>query len=284
MILLRNVFTFNIFKDESLNKAFNIILEVILVLIILLILFKIIDIITKSIRKKMIKKNVDKPLSRTLYELMNKTPKVLLIISAISYLGLDTSSVVGMITAFLVGVGLALQGALSNFAGGIIIMILRPFKVDDLISALNNEGYVEDIHLFYTYLRTFDNRLVIIPNGQLLNSVVVNQTAHNTRRVDLVFSIDYDDDVKLAKEVILEECKRHPLVLGNQDITVRIKELSSSSVDIVSRCYTKTEDYYDVMFDINESVYDKLKEKGITIPFNQIVVSYRDKGYKNEEK
>ena len=167
--------------------------KIVIAFAILFISFVIINCIIKSLRKILTKKNVDKTITKTLCYILNIVLKTLIIVALLGYLGLDTSGIAALIATIGVGVGLALQGSLSNVAGGILIILLRPFRVDDFIEAQGQSGTVEDIHLIYTYIRTPDNKVVALPNGNLANNVIVNYSKKDTRRVDFEFAISYAD-------------------------------------------------------------------------------------------
>lgn len=251
-------------------------MEVVCALIILIILFKIVDVITKSIKKHMTKKNRDKTVTKTVYHLTNKGLKILLFLVAIGCLGIDTTSIVGLFTAAGLGIGLAVQGALSNFAGGFLILVMRPFRVDDFIECQGVMGRVDDIHLFYTMLVTVDNKEVMIPNGALIGGNVINYSKLPTRRVDIDFGIDYSMDFQKAEEVILEVCANHDLVLKDPAPFARVTEWGESSLKVTCRAWVKGDDYWGVRFDLIEKVYKAFKEAGIKVPFRQLEISYRE--------
>ena len=281
--LLDKIFSFDWGLPEPLQNFVNKCIEVVVVFIVLLILCKIVDMITKRMRKRMIKRNVEKTIVQVVYYLSNKIVKLLLLLMAIGFLGVDTSSVAGLITAAGLGVSLAVQGTLSNFAGGILILFLRPFKVDDFIECQGTSGTVEDIRIFYTHLRTPDNKVVLIPNGALIGGNVINYSTKATRRVDLVFAIDYEADYKQAKEIILDVCAKHQLILEDPAPAVRIAEWAASSIKLSCKVWVKNENYWDVTFDLLETVYDEMNKAGIKIPYNQLEISYRD-ALKQQEK
>ena len=251
-------------------------MEVIAVLIVLFILCKIVDIITKSIKRRMEKKNRDKTVTKTVYHLTNKGIKVLLVLIAVGCLGIDTTSIVGLFTAAGLGIGLAVQGALSNFAGGFLILIMRPFRVDDFIECQGVMGRVDDIHLFYTMLVTVDNKEVMIPNGALIGGNVINYSKLPTRRVDIDYSIDYKADFMKAEELIKEVAANHALVLKDPAPFARITEWADSYLKITCRVWVKGNDYWGVRFDLIEQVYKAFNENGIKVPFRQLEISYRE--------
>lgn len=281
--LLDKIFSFDWGLPVPIQNFVNKCIEVVVVFIALLILCKIVDVITKRMRKRMIKRNVEKTIVQVVYYLSNKIVKLLLLLMAIGFLGIDTTSVAGLITAAGLGVSLAVQGTLSNFAGGILILFLRPFKVDDYIECQGTSGTVEDIRIFYTHLRTPDNKVVLIPNGSLIGGNVINYSTKATRRVDLVFAIDYEADYKQAKAIILDVCAKHQLILEDPAPAVRISEWAASSINLSCKVWVKNANYWDVTFDLLETVYDEMNKAGIKIPYNQLEISYRD-ALKQQEK
>lgn len=280
--LLDKIFSFDWGLPSGLQNFVNKCIEVVVVFIVLLVLCKIVDIITKRMKKRMIKRNVEKTIIQVVYYLSNKIVKLLLLLMAIGFLGIDTSSVAGLITAAGLGLSLAVQGTLSNFAGGILILVLRPFKVDDYIECQGTSGTVEEIRIFYTHLRTPDNKVVLIPNGALIGGNVINYSTKATRRVDLVFSIDYEVDFKKAKDLILDICSKHQLILEDPAPAVRICEWAASSINLSCKVWVKNADYWTVTFDLLETVYDEMNKAGIKIPYNQLEISYRDALKKQE--
>ena len=251
-------------------------MEVLAVLIILFILCKIVDIVTKTIKRRMEKKGRDKTVTKTVYHLTNKGIKILLIIIAVGCLGIDTTSIVGLFTAAGLGIGLAVQGALSNFAGGFLILIMRPFRVDDFIECQGVMGRVDDIHLFYTMLVTVDNKEVMIPNGALIGGNVINYSKLPTRRVDIDFNVDYKADFMKAEEIIKEVASKHELVLKDPAPFARVTDFGEASLKVTCRVWVKGDDYWGVRFDLIEQGYKALKENGIKVPFKQLEISYRD--------
>ena len=284
--ILDKIFSFDWGLPEVLQNFINKCIEVVVVFIVLLILCKIVDIITKRMKTKMIKRNVEKTIIQVVYYLSNKIVKLLLLLMAIGFLGIDTSSVAGLITAAGLGISLAVQGTLSNFAGGILILFLRPFKVDDYIECQGTGGTVEDIRIFYTHLRTPDNKVVLIPNGSLIGGNVTNYSTKPTRRVDFTFSIDYEADFRKAQNVIVEVCDKHPLIFKDPSPAVRISEWGTSSINLSCKVWVKNSDYWTVKFDLLENVYEEFNKAGIKIPYNQLEISYRDalKQQAQEEK
>ena len=247
---------------------------VVLALVVFFVGTKIIKWIRKLIKISMEKGNVDKGVCQFVDSLVKFALYTVLIFSIGSKFGLDTTSVAAALASCGVAIGLALQGSLSNFAGGVLILILKPFVVGDYIIEDNKgrEGTVKEIQLFYTKLLTVDNKTVIIPNGSLANTSLTNVTAQDKRRVDLSVGISYNADLKKAKTLIEELFRGDEDVLQEEGITVFVDSLGDSAVVIGARCWVKKEAYWDVKWRLTESMKLTLDENGIEIPFNQIVV------------
>ncbi|MCI5791558.1 MAG: mechanosensitive ion channel family protein [Clostridiales bacterium] len=255
-------------------------LKVLLSLVILVVSFTIINWLSKKVANKGKKlektKKVDKTLYRTLSYVIKIALKVLIVIALISYLGIDTSGITALIASLGVGVGLAVNGTLSNLAGGTLLLITRPFKVDDYISACGHEGTVEDILICNTKLRTTDNKVVYLPNGKLSTSEIVNYSEKEMRRVDVTFSVSYSDDFEQAKQIIRDICDIHPLIVDEPAPAVRMSAQSASSIDLTVKAWCKNSDYWTVKADLLEQVKTAFDEKGIRIPFNQLDVHVKN--------
>ena len=191
------------------------------------------------------------------------------VLAALNQLGIQTTSFVALLGAAGLAIGLALQGSLSNFAAGFLMILFRPFKVGDYIEAAGTAGTVEEIQIFTTALRTPDNKLVIVPNAKLTADNIVNWSAKGTRRVDMVFGIGYGDDIDRARSVIREIIEADPRVLKDPAPLVALWQLGESSVDFVARPWVKSADYWSVWFDTTEKVKKAFDAEGISIPFPQ---------------
>ncbi len=265
---------FSQWLEELFPRLFDFILQVALAFVVIVIGTKVIGWIRKVLRKSLQKHDADTGLIQFLDSLVKFGLYILLGISIMQKFGLETTSVVAAIGSVGVAIGLALQGSLSNFAGGVMILLLKPFKVGDYIIQGGLEGSVSEIQLFYTTLITGDNRKIVIPNGQLADNSLINVTAADTRRLDIKVGISYHSDVKLAKDLLLK--------LGNEDMdTIKegdrapmavIEELGESSVNMLLRVWTPTDKYWDVKFRLTEAVKYSFDEAGIEIPFNQLDV------------
>lgn len=247
-------------------------IKIIIAVIVLIVSFKIINVIAKRIEKMGSEGKLDKTISKVLAYICKFGGKCVVAVCLVGFVGFDTSGLAAIVTSFGVCAGLALNGALSNIAGGILILVTRPFKVDDYIEAQGYSGTVSDIHMTYTRLITPDNKVIYIPNGALSSGNIVNYSENDTRRVDFVFSVSYDDDIDTAKAIISTLCTSHELVLKSPAPMIRISEYASSSINISARVWTKSSDYWTVHFDLLEAVKTAFDKKGITIPYNQIDV------------
>ena len=244
----------------------------VLLVILLFISFKIINWIGKKIEKSPEKGKMDKTIAKVLAYIFKLGMKIVVAICLVGYVGIDTSGLAALVTSFGVCIGLAVNGAVSNLAGGVVIILTRPFRVDDFIEAQGHSGVVEDIHITCTRVRTGDNKVVYIPNGALSSGCIVNYSEKSTRRVDFTFSIGYGDDFEKAKKIITDICSAHELVLKDQPIFVRVAAHGASSIDLVTRVWVNSGDYWTVNFDILEAVKTAFDKEGIEIPFNQLDV------------
>lgn len=263
--------------DTVQNWLANTGIKVLIALAILIVSFWIINFVTKKIAKRFDKKvegnkRIDKTIYRTISYVVKVGLKVIVVVCLIGYLGIDTSGITALIASLGVGVGLAVNGTLSNFAGGLMILITRPFKDDDYIDACGYSGTVEDIHICHTKLRTPDNKVVYLPNGKLSTAEIVNYSEKDLRRVDLTFSVSYADDFEKAKSVIKCVCDRDELILKDPAVQIRVASQSASSIDIVTKAWCKNEDYWTVNYNLVENVKTAFDENGISIPFNQLDV------------
>ncbi|WP_218598002.1 mechanosensitive ion channel family protein [Polaribacter sp. NJDZ03] len=241
--------------------------KVLVALAILIIGLLVIKLIVKGAKKAMTKSGLDVTLQTFLGNLISWTLKILLIIVVISKLGVETTSFAAILAAAGLAVGLALQGSLANFAGGILIMIFKPFKLGDFIEAQGESGTVKKIEIFTTKLNTTDNKEIIIPNGTLSNGNIVNYSTEATRRVDFTFGVGYDSDIKKTKDILYGILNTHPLILKTPAAAVNLSELGDSSLNFFTRGWVKKEDYWTVKFEVMEQVKEALDEAGIDIPY-----------------
>lgn len=228
-----------------------------------------VGIFTGIVRKLMNRANVDPTLISFVTSLTKIGLMTFVFIAALSKLGVETTSFVAIIGAAGLAVGFALQGSLANFASGVMLIIFRPFKSGDYVEAGGTAGSVEAIRIFNTVLKTPDNREVIIPNGSITSNNITNFSAKETRRVDLVFGIGYDDDLRKAKGILENIVASDERILKDPAPTIAVSELADSSVNFVVRPWVKTADYWAVYFDLTEKVKLTFDEQGISIPFPQ---------------
>ncbi len=227
----------------------------------------IIKMIIKGVSKAMTKAGYDESLKKFLLNLITWVFKIVLIIVVLGTVGVETTSFAAILAAAGLAIGLALQGSLGNFAGGVLIMIFRPIKIGDLIEAQGEVGVVKEIEIFTTKLTGLSNKEIIIPNGALSNGNIVNYTTEGTRRVDLVYGVGYDSDIKQTKAVFDKVLSAHPKILKEPAPTVALSELGDSSLNFVVRPWCNAEDYWAVYFEITEQVKEALDVAGIEIPY-----------------
>jgi small conductance mechanosensitive channel len=188
-------------------------------------------------------------------------------VAALAQLGVQTASLVAMLGAAGLAIGLALQGSLSNFAAGVLIVLFKPFRIDDFVEVAGEAGKVANIQILTTELRTPDNKQVIIPNARVMDGNIINYSSTGKRRVDLVFGISYNDDIQQAKDCILDEIKKDKRILQDKEPQIALMELADSSMNFVVRPWCKSEDYWDVYTDLNEAIKNRFDKEGISIPF-----------------
>ncbi|MDH3892907.1 MAG: mechanosensitive ion channel [candidate division Zixibacteria bacterium] len=228
-----------------------------------------VGIVAGIIRRLMARAQVDETLTKFVVSLTRIALLVFVFIAALGTLGFETTSFVAVIGAAGLAVGFALQGSLANFASGVMLVIFRPFSVGDYVEAGGQSGAVEEIHIFSTVLRTPDNKKVIIPNSRITGDNIVNYSAKDTRRVDLVFGIGYGDDLLKAKRILERIIADDSRILKDPGPTIAVLELADSSVNFAVRPWVKTADYWSVLFDITEKVKLTFDGEGISIPFPQ---------------
>jgi len=226
--------------------------------------------LTKFSKNLMDKSNIDETVSKFLSNVIYGGLLVFIILAALSNLGVNTTSFIAVLGAAGLAVGLAFQGTLSNIGAGVLLIFFKPFKVGDFINAAGESGVVEEINLFSVLLRTGDNKQIIVPNSSIIGGNITNFSAKETRRVDFVFGIGYDDDLKLAKKTLEEIISSDERVLREPAPFVAVSELADSSVNFVVRAWVKSGDYWGVYFDTLERVKLTFDEKGISIPYPQM--------------
>ena len=232
--------------------------------------WKVINKTLKRIRRILESRNADPSISRFLDNVMNVTLKTVLIIIILQYIGVNLTGLTTIVASAGVALSLALKGSLANLAGGVIILVARPFNVGDFIETTEHSGVVEKISIFYTYLVTFDNKQILIPNGILTDSSIVNYSSKEIRRVDLTFSVAYEEDVIRVKNVLINILKNNELVLEEPEFFVGISMHGDSAINFIVKAWCKTEDYWTVYYDLLETVKIKFDEEGISIPYPQM--------------
>ena len=225
------------------------------------------------VKTMMSKKNTDASIQTFLVSFIDIVALIVLLIIIISVVGIDTSSFVALFASAGVAIGMALSGTLQNFAGGVMVLLFRPYKVGDYIEAQGQAGTVKEIQIFNTLIQTPDNRIIIVPNGPLSTGIINNYSREKTRRVDMVFSISYGDDFELAKKVLLEIMAKDARIMKDPAPFVELGAMSASSIDIKVRVWCNAADYWGIYFDMNKIVYSTFPEKGLNFPFNTITVN-----------
>jgi small conductance mechanosensitive channel len=251
-------------------------IKLLIAIIVLLVSYRIINVLSAKIEKRGDTKKIDKTVARVLAYLFRIVLKVTIAIILIAYLGVDISGITALVASLGVGIGLAVNGALANLAGGVLILVTRPFKVDDFIDAQGVSGTVEDIRIVCTKLRTPDNKVVYVPNGSLANGNIINYSEKAMRRVDFSFEISYSSDFERAKSIVSEILSSHNLVLDEPEMLVRVGAHGQSGIGITARAWVKTEDYWSVHFDVIEAVKSAFDSGGIEIPYSQLDVHIKN--------
>ncbi|WP_042150658.1 MULTISPECIES: mechanosensitive ion channel family protein [unclassified Pseudoalteromonas] len=247
-------------------------INTILAIVIFLIGNKVAKFCAKITEKAFAKKKVDKAVSSFVSSIINALVFAVAILMALSQVGIETTSFIAILGAAGLAIGLALQGSLSNFASGVLIIMLRPFKSGDYIEAAGKSGSVEKIEIFATELRTPDNKVVIVPNSSIMSGAITNYSREATRRIDLVIGVGYDADLKQAKQVLQSVLDADERILKDPAYTVAVSDLADSSVNFVVRPWVKTADYWAVYFDLMENIKLALDEANINIPYPQMDV------------
>lgn len=232
----------------------------------------IVKLLSKWFSGMLIRRSVDSSLQPFLAGLVGGLLKVLLIISVLGMLGIQMTSFIAIIGAIGLAIGMALSGTLQNFAGGVIILLFKPFRVGDYIDAQGHSGTVREIQIFNTILKTPDNKTVIIPNGGLSNSSMTNFSTEEKRRVDWTFGIAYGDNAEKAKAAIKHLCDADDRILKDPEVFIALSELADSSVNFAVRAWVNASDYWAVFFDMNEKIYKTFSDEGLNIPFPQMDV------------
>ncbi len=243
--------------------------QLVLAILTLIIGFWVIGKFTKALKKAFQLKHIDETLQPFLIGMLNYTLKTLLVISVMTMVGIQMTSFIAILGAAGLAVGMALSGTLQNFAGGVMLLILKPFKKGDFIEAQGYKGTVSEIQIFSTVLKTPDNKIIFIPNGGLSTSSLINYSREEDRRVDFSFGIGYGDDIDKAKSVIKQVIDSQDKILPEPAPFIAVGELADSSVNITTRVWTKGADYWEVFFYMNEMIKKEFDKQGVSIPFPQ---------------
>ena len=263
----------NDFIAKALNSCIDLGGRILTALIIFIIGKLIVNWINRLFAKMLERRKVDASIQSFLKSIVNITLLVLLFLAVIGKLGIELTSFAALLASAGVAIGMALSGNLSNFAGGVIILVFRPYKVGDYIEASTGaSGTVTDIQIFHTVLTTPDNRIVFAPNGAMSGAVVTNYSRKDTRRVDSSFGVEYGTDFELAKSTIMEVISKDSRILKDPAPFIELGALAESSVNITVRVWVNAADYWGVNFDMNKNVYATFNEKGISFPFPQLTV------------
>lgn len=229
----------------------------------------IIKLVVKSVKALMVKANIDESLNKFLSNMLNAVLTIFVVIAALDQLGVNTTSIMAIFAAAGLAVGLALKDSLSNFSAGVMLILFKPFKVGDVINAAGVTGTVESIQVFNTILKTGDNQQIIAPNSHVYGGTITNMTAKETRRIDLVIGIGYDDDIAKAKEVLESIVSSIPYVLADPKPAFMVLNLGESSIDIAVRPWVKTGDYWLVRAEMLQMIKEEFDKQGISIPYPQ---------------
>lgn len=238
----------------------------------------VIGLLTKGFVRMMDKRDTDDSLKPFLKSLVNTLFKVLLVLSVLGTMGVEMTSFIAILGAAGLAIGMALSGTLQNFAGGVIILLFKPYKVGDYINAKGQSGTVKEIQIFNTILKTPDNVTIIVPNGELSNASLTNYSLEPTRRVDWKFGAGYGDDANKAEALIKSLCDADERILKDPEVFIALSELADNSINFVVRAWVMSEDYWNVYFDMNKKIYEAFNEKGLNIPFPQMDVHLHNVG------
>jgi small conductance mechanosensitive channel len=260
------------YADLLVQISINYGIKILAALAIFLIGKRIARFVANTVVKAMKRNDIDYELIGFIESMLYWGLLAMVCIAALTQLGIQTASFIAVLGAAGLAVGLALQGSLSNFAAGILIIILRPFKINDFVDIAGESGVVKEIKIFTSELRTGDNKCVIIPNARVLNSNIINHTSTGTRRIDMVFGIGYEDDIDKARDTIKAVLAEELRILEEPEVVIGVSELADSSVNFVVRPWVKTEDYWGVNRSLLEQIKKRFDKEGISIPFPQQTV------------
>ena len=263
---------------EILSSILSVGIKAVIAIFLLLLAFRIITVILRKLEERLRHRTgLDKTVLSTVFYAVSALLKALVVLSLVAYLGVDVSGITALIASLGVGVGLAVNGALSNLAGGVLLLITRPFKIDDFIEAEGYSGTVEDIRVTFTRLRTPDNKVVYIPNGRLSTDTLTNYSEKPIRRLDLTFTVSYDSSTDLAMQLIADVIAENSLALNDPEPNIKISDYKDSGIEIIARPWVLSDNYWQLKFELLDSIGKSFRKEGIVIPYNQIDVHIKEK-------
>ena len=256
---------YDLIRTQGVDLAINLTIAIVIFYVGKLV----VGILVRGVRRVMQRQEVDKTLETFVCNFLRIALMVIVVIAAISQIGIQTTSFIAIFGAAGLAVGLALQGSLSNFAAGVLIVLFRPYRVGDFVEAAGVAGTIEQVQILTTILKTPDNKQIIVPNSQIMDSIITNYSAKDTRRVDMVVGVSYEDDLDKVHKVLRELVAAEERILDEPECTIAVKELADSSVNFVVRPWVKAENYWGVHFDMTEAIKKRFDQEGITFPFPQ---------------
>lgn len=264
------------YLEQLPGKALELGIKIVFTIIVVIIGYKLIGLLRRAVRNALEKTNLEKGVIQFTDSLLKTLLTLFLIIGVAVNFGMEATSIAALISSVSIAIGLALQGSLSNFAGGILLLALKPFKVGDYIKedTHGNEGTVKEISMFYTKLLSYDNKTIVLPNGILANSSMVNYSDDGKRKIDLCFDISYNSDIKKTREIILEVIKNNKKIYQNMQKSVFVSELGESGIKIGVRCFTDADSYFKVYWQLLEDIKYALDANDIKFPYPQMDVHF----------
>ena len=256
-------------QEKGMNLSIELSIKIATALAIFFIGKFIIRLIMRALHKIMKKQDVEVTLETFVTDLVRTVLMIILVIATIGAMGVETTSFIAVFGAAGLAVGLALQGALSNFASGVLIVLFRPYRVGDFVEAAGIAGVVEQVQILTTVMQTGDNKQIIVPNSQIMDSIITNYSANDTRRVDMVVGVSYDDDLDKVRDTIKELIAADDRILTEPAPKIAVSELADSSVNFIVRPWVNSADYWGVMFDLTEAIKKRFDKEGISFPFPQ---------------
>lgn len=260
-------------KEQALVWLIQYGFKIVGALLVVIIGFAIVNMVIRSLDKTLTKGKIDMSLHSFIKSISSFTLKAIVVIVAASIIEIPPTTFIAVLSAAGLAIGLALRDSLANFAGGVLILIFRPFNVGDFIDIGGYSGTVKEIELLYTSLNTADNRRITIPNGELANGKITNYSVEPTRRLDLVFGVSYDDDIEKVKEILGRIVAAHPLTIKDPEPTIRVVAYQESAIDFTVKVWCKREDYWNIYYDLQEQVKINFDKENISIPFPQIDIN-----------